>query len=107
MERDGSNGVLTARVEPGAEALKLVWAAIYPPSFPEPITTTLNLNMPVVRLEPVADDPGLYRFNYINGFTDPGDGYRIIFYAQDRLGIGATPRRFGDVEEIYLPAVSR
>jgi hypothetical protein len=106
VEQDGNNGVLTARVEPGAEALKLVWAAVYRPSFTEPVSTTLNLNVPVVRLEPVADEAGLYRFEYINGFTETGD-YRIIFYAQDRLGISATPRRFGATEEIYLPAVSR
>lgn len=107
VTRTGNNGVLTARVEPGAEALKLVWAAVYAPSFTEPTTTTLNLNVPVVRLEPVPNDPGFYRFEYINGFTEPGDDYRIIFYAQDRLGINATPRRFGAVEEIYLPRVNR
>jgi hypothetical protein len=112
VTRNGDNGVLTARVEPGAEALKLVWAAVYRPSFTLPTTTTLNLNVPVVRLEPVPDDPGLYRFNYTGGFSEPGDltgpdGYRIIFYAQDRLGINAAPRRFGAVEEIYLPVVNR
>ncbi|MBX2997160.1 MAG: fibronectin type III domain-containing protein [Caldilineaceae bacterium] len=106
VTRSGNNGVLTARVEAGAESLRLVWAAVYAPSFTEPTTTTLNLNVPVVRLEPVPDDPGLFRFNYTNGFTEPGD-YRVIFYAQDRLGINATPRRFGAVEEIYLPVVNR
>jgi hypothetical protein len=106
VEINGSNGVLTARVEPGAEALRLVWAAIYPPSFKEPEGVTLNLNMPVVRLEPDANTPGLYRFNYINGFTEQGD-YRIIFYAQDRLGINATPRRAGEMDGIYLPLINR
>jgi hypothetical protein len=106
VEINGSNGVLTARVEPGAEALRLVWAAVYPPSFKEPEGVTLNLNMPVVRLEPDPNTPGLYRFNYTNGFTEAGD-YRIVFYAQDRLGINATPKRAGDVDGIYLPLINR
>jgi hypothetical protein len=106
---DGTSGVLTAQVEAGAEAVRVVWAAVYPPSFQEPSETTLNLNVPLVRLEPVSNSSGLYRFNYINGFTEQGD-YRIIFYAQDRLGIHASPVRDGDAPEgshLYVPAISR
>jgi len=106
----GADGVLTATVQEGAEPVELVWAAVYPPGFQEPTDVTLNLNAPVVRLEPVAGQPGKYRVDYINGFTQgPPSDYRIVFYAQDRLGINALPRRFGDVGawKVYLPVVGR
>ena len=97
---------LTAQVEAGAEAVRLVWAAVYPPSFNEPTGVTLNLNVPIVRLEADPATPGRYLFNYVNGFTEPGD-YRVVFYAQDRLGIGATPLRHGGPSQVYLPVVER
>ncbi|HXF60243.1 MAG TPA: fibronectin type III domain-containing protein, partial [Caldilineaceae bacterium] len=103
---DGSSGLLRAQVAPGAESIRLVWAAVYPPSFQEPDAVTLNLNVPVVRLEPVAGSPGRYEFNYINGFSEQGD-YRIIFYAQDRLGINAKPVGAGATPTLYLPNVNR
>jgi len=90
----------------------LVWAAIFPPSFKEPTDVTLNLNVPVVRLEPVAAEKGRYRVSYPNGFIEDGD-YRIIFYAQDRVGLNATPTRQGDaptaptLDQIFLPFVAR
>jgi len=103
---EGQSGLLTAQVAPGAETVRLVWAAVYPPSFAEPDGVTLNLNAPIVRLEPDPATPGLYRFNYVNGFTDAGD-YRVVFYAQDRLGIGAPPVRHGSAAQVYLPLLAR
>jgi hypothetical protein len=106
----GADGVLTANVQEGAEPVELVWAAVYPPDFQEPDDVTLNLNVPVVRLEPVADEPGKYRVDYINGFTQgPPSDYRIVFYAQDRMGINAPPKRFGaeGTQKVYLPVVGR
>jgi Leucine-rich repeat (LRR) protein len=106
LDRNGANGVLSATVQEGAEDVELVWAAVYPPSFSEPDDVTLNLNVPTVRLEPVPNQPGRYTFSYVNGFTEDGD-YRIVFYAQDRLGIHATPRREGQLEQLFLPVVLR
>ncbi|MFO7632929.1 MAG: fibronectin type III domain-containing protein [Caldilinea sp.] len=106
VTRNGQSGQLMARVEAGAEAVRLVWAAVYPPSFSEPSGVTLNLNVPIVRLEPDPASPGRYRFDYVNGFTEEGD-YRIVFYAQDRLGISATPLRYGAVDQIFLPVIAR
>jgi len=106
VERQGANGTLSATIEEGAEAIELVWAALYPPSFQEPAGVTLNLNVPTVRLEPDANIPGRYIFVYPNGFTETGD-YRVVFYAQDKEGIHATPRRPGDQGAIYLPLVRR
>lgn len=106
VTRSGQSGMLTARVEAGAEAVRLVWAAVYPPSFREPTDVTLNLNVPIVRLEPDPTTPGRYTFNYVNGFTEQGD-YRIVFYAQDRLGIGAAPVRHGAAGRLYLPVIAR
>ncbi|HMN29270.1 MAG TPA: C13 family peptidase, partial [Caldilineaceae bacterium] len=106
LERTGANGLLTAQVTEGAEEIGLVWAVLFPPSFVEPNEVTLNLNVPTVRLEPVANTPGQYRFTYQNGLLEEGD-YRVVFYAQDRLGIHALPRRLGQVDLIYLPIVQR
>ncbi|MCL4858164.1 MAG: fibronectin type III domain-containing protein [Caldilineaceae bacterium] len=103
--RNGANGVLTAMVEEGAEEVELVWATVYPPSFREPDTVTINLNAPTVRLEPTGE-PGRYAFNYLNGFSEEGD-YRIVFYAQDRLGIHGVPRREGELDSLYLPLISK
>lgn len=106
LERQGANGTLTATIEEGAEAIDIVWAAIYPPSFQEPDGVTLNLNVPTVRLEPDAGNPGRYTFTYPNGFTEAGD-YRVIFYAQDTQGIHATPRGPGAGGSVYLPLIHR
>lgn len=107
FERSGDDGVLSARVEPGAEQVEIVWAAIYSPSFQEPTDVTLSLQVPVVRLAVDPDRENSYSFAYSNGFPESGD-YRIVFYAQDRLGIHAEPRRFGDsTVTIYLPLVAR
>ena len=101
---NGSSGVLEAEVKAGAEAIRLVWAAVYPPSFQEPGGVTLNLNVPVVRLELVSGTTDQYRANYTNGFTEDGD-YRIVFYAQDRVGISAVPKLAGDGPALYLPTI--
>jgi hypothetical protein len=108
VEQSGVNGVLSARVDDGAEEVSLVWAAVYPPSFVEPSGVTLNLNVPTVRLEPDPSQEGRYTFAYTNGFAEDGD-YRIIFYAQDRLGLHATPKQpgVGGVQGIFLPALQR
>lgn len=109
VARAGNDGVLTATVAEGAEAVTLVWAAVYPPSFEEPEDVTINLNVPVVRLEAIEGEPGRWRVEYPNGFREEGD-YRIIFYAQDRIGIHAPPVREGDRllgDGLFLPTVER
>ena len=107
VDKQGVNGTLTATVEEGAEALDVVWAAVYPPSFQEPSDVTINLNVPVVRLEAVPNSPGHFAVDYPNGFSEAGD-YRVLFYAQDRLGINAQPLQpGGSPHSIYLPMVIR
>lgn len=110
VDRQGSNGAFSATVKEGAEQIGVVWAAIYPPGFVEPQGVTLNLNVPTVRLEPDPNVEGKYTFNYVNGFTESGD-YRIVLYAQDRLGIHATPKLAGDAATpagaLYLPLIRR
>jgi hypothetical protein len=106
VDKQGANGVLTANVVEGAEELAIVWAAVYPPSFKEPTDVTINLNVPTVRLEPDPNNKQLYSFAYTNGFLEQGD-YRVVFYAQDRLGIHALPRREGELSLLYLPIVRR
>ncbi len=111
VERSGTTGLLSADVAAGAEEIEIVWAAIYPPGFQEPDDVTLNLQVPTVRLEADPATPNHYTFNYINGFTEAGD-YRIVFYAQDRLGIHAQPRLPGgaplpDETTVFLPLVAR
>ena len=108
VDRQGANGTLSATVKEGAEQIGVGWAAVYPPGFVEPQGVTLNLNVPTVRLEPDPNSEGRYTFNYVNGFTESGD-YRIVVYAQDRLGIHATPKRLGDAPQggVYLPLIRR
>jgi hypothetical protein len=101
---DGS-GALTAAVARGAEEIDMVWAAVYPPSFQEPTETTLDLGVPVVRLEANPDEEGVYTANYPGGFSETGN-YRVIFYTQDRAGIHAAPKlvKLGE-SSIYLPVI--
>jgi len=105
VQKSGANGVLSATVTEGAEQTELVWAAIYGPSFQEPADVTINLNVPALKLEPVAGQPGKFSVNYTNGFVEPGD-YRIVFYAQDRLGLNAAPVSPGQ-EQLFLPYINR
>jgi hypothetical protein len=106
VDRQNIDGVLTAFVEEGAEEIEIVWAAVYPPSFQEPADVTINLNVPTVRLERDANNGKRYTFNYINGFLEDGD-YRVVFYAQDRLGIHALPKLAGEQTGIYLPVIMK
>lgn len=110
VQRSGASGVLRAQVSAGGEAVELVWAAVFAPSFVEPTGVTLNLAVPVVRLEPVAGQPGQFSVSYPNGFLEEGD-YRIVFYAQDRAGLNATPIREGDAPlpggTVHLPIIMR
>ncbi|MFZ1757218.1 MAG: fibronectin type III domain-containing protein, partial [Caldilineaceae bacterium] len=91
VQQNGADGTLSATVASGAEQVDLVWAAVYPPGFEEPSDVTLNLKVPLIRLEPVAGQEGKFSVDYPNGFSDSGD-YRIVFYAQDRLGLNALPQ---------------
>lgn len=100
-----ADGVLGANVVAGVEEVELVWAAIYPPGFTEPDGVTLNLNVPTVRLEADPTVEGRYVASYPNGLPANISDYRIVFYAQDRLGINAQPRRNGQIEPIYLPVI--
>ena len=98
----GTSGTLTARVTQGAEEIALVWAAVYGPSFQEPTGTSLDLGVPILRLEAGAEE-GLYRVIYPAGFVDEGV-YRVVFYAQDRLGTHSTPQRITVAgSSIYMP----
>ena len=106
VERQGSDGTLSATVQAGGETIEVVWAVIFPPSFQEPGDVTLNLNVPTVRLNADPNTPGRYSVSYPNGFTETGD-YHIVFYAQDRLGIQALPRTAGAGQDLYLPSILR
>ncbi|MFN8474912.1 MAG: caspase family protein [Anaerolineae bacterium] len=108
VARIGTTGILTATVERGDDPLEIVWAAVYPPSFREPTATTLDLGVPLIRLEPVPQNEGLFRADYPNGFIESGD-YRVVFFAQDRSGDNAPPKvvsvRTGG--KLYLPLIAR
>jgi hypothetical protein len=112
LEGEGETRTLEATVNAGAEEIAIVWAVIFPPGFeePPPGEVTLNLGVPIVRLEQATTEQGAlvegkYTFTY-NGFTEPGD-YKVIFYAQDRLGISALPKPAGEQPKVFLPTVSR
>ena len=101
----GSSGTLEAKVARGGAELDLVWAAVFAPSFQEPITTTLQLGVPLVLLDPLPGSEGSYRATYPGGFGEEGE-YRVVFYAQDQAGVSAPPR-FETVNQgesvVYLP----
>jgi len=103
----GSSGTLEAEVERGGAAIELVWAAVYAPSFQEPTTTTLQLGVPLVQLEPDPGEEGSYSTTYPGGFAEEGT-YRVVFYAQDEAGVHAAPtlEMVGDTTTtVYLPLV--
>ncbi|MCB0064562.1 MAG: hypothetical protein KDE19_20705, partial [Caldilineaceae bacterium] len=115
IEQSGVTRTLFATVEEGAQKIDVVWAAVYPPSFTEPIDAvdnpTLNLAVPTVKLED-SDGNGRYEFTYVNGFTEPETEeahYRLVFYAQDKNAIHAVPKGDfgGGMRNIYLPIVSK
>lgn len=112
LEGEGTTRTLEATVNAGAEEIAAVWAVVFPPGFSEPPSSevTLNLGVPIVRLEQAKTAQGAliegkWAFAY-NGFTQPGD-YKVIFYAQDRLGITALPKLAGEQPKVFLPAISR
>jgi hypothetical protein len=96
----------------GDEPLRLVWAAVYPPSFEEPDYTTLELGVPLIELEsdpeqePLPGQALRYTANY-NGFVEPGE-YRVVVYAEDQTANQAYPvrARMGAVL-VYLPVMWR
>jgi hypothetical protein len=91
VDLDGSSGTLEATVERGGAEIDLVWAAVFAPSFQEPTTTTLQLGVPLVLLEPDPVVDGAYAAPYAGGFGEEG-AYRVVFYAQDEDGVHAAPR---------------
>lgn len=104
--RDGDSATLEATVAEGVEETALVWASVYPPFFVEPVDVTPNLFVPVVRLDPVVGQTGKYRFIYTAGVPASGS-YRIVLYAQDRLGIHAGPlTRFAE-GEVHMPSIRK
>jgi len=107
VDVQGSSGELSASVQQGAEEIELVWAAVYAPSFVEPTSTTLELGVPLLRLEPEDAEEGTYRVSYAGGFGEEGL-YRVVFYAQDRTGIHAQPQLVLAGEgavQVYLPVM--
>jgi hypothetical protein len=115
VEQTGATRTLFAEIEEGAEEIAVVWAAIYPPSFTEPLDAvnnpTLNLDVPTVKLED-PDGDGRYEFTYVNGFTEPeteNANYRLVFYAQDKNAIHAIPQGDlgGGTTKIFLPLIAR
>lgn len=114
-EESGATRTIFAQVAAGAEEVAVVWAAVYPPSFTEPINAvdnpTLNLDVPTVKLED-PDGDGRYEFVYVNGFTEPETEthkYRVVFYAQDKNAIHAVPKGDlgGGLVKLFLPFVAR
>ncbi len=115
VEESGATRTLFATIAEGAETIDVVWAAVYPPSFTEPIDAvsnpTLNLAVPTVKLED-PDGDGRYEFTYVNGFTEAESEtakYRLVFYAQDKNAIHAIPKGDlgGGTVNIYLPIIAK
>jgi hypothetical protein len=102
----GGDGTIRANVARGDEELKMVWAAVYAPSFEEPTGTTMNLGVPLILLEPDPEQEGVYTANY-NGFLEEG-AYRVLIYAEDEIGNQALPYlAFVGGEVVYLPLTLR
>jgi hypothetical protein len=100
---NGTLGTIAATVARGDAPVELVWAAVYPPSFQEPAETTLDLGVPLVRLEPDPAHAGQYAAEY-NGFGEEGD-YRVVIYVEDEAGNQALPYLVGagGTQRLYLP----
>ena len=88
---NGTLGILTADVQEGSAVIEMVWAAIYAPSFVPPAGTTLDLGVPVKKLDADPVVAGRYTASYPNGFTEAGE-YRVVFYARDKTDGYAAPR---------------
>jgi hypothetical protein len=99
-------GTIQASVEQGDEPTRIVWAAVYAPSFHEPTITTLNLGVPLIELTPDPVQDGLYTAHY-NAFGEQGT-YRVVVYAQDQAGNQALPKPVQTGKAmIYLPVVMK
>jgi hypothetical protein len=106
---NGTSGVLSANVRQGSAVIETVWAAIYAPSFQPPAGTTLELGVPVKKLEPVPNMPGQYTSTYPNGFTEVGQ-YRVVFYARDKADGYAIPTLVvpgAPSKKVFLPLIRR
>jgi hypothetical protein len=102
----GTLGVLSARVERSDAEIDQVWAVVYPPNFTSPTTTTLELGVPTILLQPDASAEGIYKANY-NGFNLPG-AYRVVFYASDQSGNQALPKLVQTgLKKVFLPMVRK
>jgi hypothetical protein len=102
----GGEGTVRANVTRGDETVKMVWAAVYAPSFEEPTGTTMNLGVPLILLEPDPVQEGVYAANY-NGFLEEGQ-YRVLIYAEDEIGNQAPPYlAWVGGEVLYLPLTLR
>ena len=100
ISRSGAKGTITARVERGDGPMDLVWAVVYAPSFHEPISNTMELGVPLIKLEPDEEQEEVYVANY-NGFIEEGI-YRVVIYAADDAGNQALPKRVL-MEKVFLP----
>jgi hypothetical protein len=79
---------------------------VYAPSFHEPTTTTLELGVPLITLQPDLDHEGRYSTSY-NGFGEPGT-YKVVIYARDTAGTQALPKLVQTGEtKLYLPLVRK
>ncbi len=108
---NGANGTLTADVEQGGAKIEMVWAVIYPPSFVPPAGTTLDLGVPMKKLDPDSNVAGRYVAAYPNGFSEAGE-YKVVFYARDKADAFAAPKLVvpgaGPVgKKVYLPMLRR
>ena len=90
----------------GDEAIDIVWAAVYAPSFQEPVYTSLELGVPLIELEedPLQED--VYSAHY-NAFSEEG-AYRLVIYAADEAGNQGPPKSIltGD-QTVYLPLATK
>jgi hypothetical protein len=102
----GSSGTIEATVLRGDEAIDIVWAAVYAPSFQEPAYTSLELGVPLIELEadPLQED--VYSASY-NAFSEEGV-YRVVIYAADEVGNQGQPKSIqtGD-QVVYLPLTTK
>ena len=71
------------------DAVRYVWAVIYPPSYTPPATQEelVQETLPTAML--LSQGNGWYGAQY-TGFDEMGE-YRVVFYAEDDLGLSAQP----------------
>lgn len=106
---NGTSGALTADVQEGSAKIEMVWAAVYAPSFVPPTGTTLELGVPVVKMNADPLIAGRYTADYPNGFGEIGQ-YRVVFYARDKTDDYAVPQLVvlgGPTKKVYLPLMRR